>query len=205
MALTAADWPGWPRGAPHPAAAWDRLGQERKALKESPGAALEEALKPRVVCSGPSSPCTYKASSFVASKLAAWLALLVIAEPRTSEHRSRHTRTHQTHTRRREGIGYFDARRRSYLIGPSKGATPNTQRPPTHVGDARRTTSSQRHDAAATWTAAFSSASAVPGPKGICPTIGPSAFRRIGSVVVLDDAFGQTVPNAELPCPILVL
>lgn len=68
-----------------------------------------------------------------------------------------------------------------------------------------RTTSSQRHDAAATWTAAFSSASAVPGPKGICPTIGPSAFRRIGSVVVLDDAFGQTVPNAELPCPILVL
>lgn len=40
---------------------------------------------------------------------------------------------------------------------------------------------------------------------GFCPTIGPSAFRRIGSVVVLDDAFGQTVPNAALPCPILVL
>ncbi|KAL5091884.1 hypothetical protein Trisim1_002694 [Trichoderma cf. simile WF8] len=58
MALTPSDWPGWPRGAPHPAAAWDRLGQERKALKEGPGAALEEALKPRVVCSGPSSPCT---------------------------------------------------------------------------------------------------------------------------------------------------
>lgn len=35
MALTPSDWPGWPRGAPHPAAAWDRLGQERKALKEA--------------------------------------------------------------------------------------------------------------------------------------------------------------------------
>ncbi|KAL7963944.1 hypothetical protein V8C34DRAFT_10498 [Trichoderma compactum] len=42
--------------------------------------------------------------------------------------------------------------------------------------------------------------------QGICPTIGPSAFRRIiGSVAVVDDAFGQTVPNAALPCPILVL
>lgn len=39
----------------------------------------------------------------------------------------------------------------------------------------------------------------------ICPTIGPSAFRCIGSVVDVDDAFGQTVPNAALPCPILVL
>ncbi|PNP50496.1 hypothetical protein THARTR1_08878 [Trichoderma harzianum] len=42
MALTPADWPGGPRGAPHSAAAWDRLGQERKALKEEEE---EEALE----------------------------------------------------------------------------------------------------------------------------------------------------------------
>ncbi|KAF3073709.1 hypothetical protein CFAM422_004041 [Trichoderma lentiforme] len=164
-------------------------------------------------------------ASFVASKLAAWLALLVIAEPRL-ENTAQGTRTHTYKTQvldtslldaARTSSGHPKAqlrhttathacRRRKYkartrkgqAFGPSVGIRESGRKRrrckkglTTYYKQGRVKESeslarskscskcgsedyeSQRYDAAATWTVAFSSASAVPGPKESARLSGP--------------------------------